>query len=123
MTVALPRQAERKPVAVESQNGIPPLQPGDRLSQAEFERRYAAHPEIAKAELIEGIVYIPSPARYVQHSSPHFNAITWLGYYRTMTSGIDGGDNSTLRLDLENEPQPDVLRRLSPALGGRSCVA
>jgi hypothetical protein len=31
----------------------PPLNAGDRLSRVEFERRYKAHPEIKKAELIE----------------------------------------------------------------------
>jgi len=123
MTVAVLEKPSRTIAATKMKNGIPPLQPGDRLSRVEFERRYAAHPEIAKAELIEGIVYMPSPARYVQHGSPHFDVITWLGIYRISTSGVDGGDNSTLRLDLENEPQPDVLLRLLPALGGRSFVA
>lgn len=123
MTVALLEKPSRKTIVPEVQNGLPPLQAGDRLTRAEFERRYAAHPEIAKAELIEGIVYMPSPARYVQHSSPHFDVITWLGTYRIATSGVDGGDNSTLRLDLVNEPQPDVLLRLSSKLGGRSFIA
>lgn len=123
MTVAVLEKPSRKTTVLEVQNGLPPLQPGDRLSRAEFERRYAAHPEIAKAELIEGVVYMPSPARYVQHSAPHFVTITWLGVYASATPGVDGGDNSTLRLDLENEPQPDVLLRLSPQLGGRSFVA
>jgi hypothetical protein len=54
-----------------SPTGTPPLESGDRLSRAEFERRYAAHPEIKKAELIEGVVYVASPARIEQHSSPH----------------------------------------------------
>lgn len=31
----------------------PPLNAGDHLSRPEFERRYTAHPEIKKAELIE----------------------------------------------------------------------
>lgn len=66
---------------------------------------------------------MPSPARYVQHSAPHFAVIGWLFAYCAATPGVDGGDNSTLRLDMENEPQPDVLLRLSPQLGGRSFVA
>ena len=40
----------------------PPLEPGDRLSRAEFERRYVAMPHVKKAELIEGVVYMPSPS-------------------------------------------------------------
>lgn len=100
----------------------PPLNAGDRLSRAEFERRYHAHPEIKKAELVEGLVYMPSPARFTLHSQPHLDIVTWMGLYRSATPGISGGDNATLRLDYENVVQPDVLLRLDPALGGRSRV-
>lgn len=98
---------------------LPPLNSGDRLSRAEFERRYQAHPEIKKAELIEGVVYVPSPVRAEHHADPHFNMITWLGVYCSATPGLIGSDNATVRLDLENEPQPDILLRLEPELGGR----
>jgi Uma2 family endonuclease len=99
-----------------------PLQSGDRLSRAEFERRYHAHPEIKKAELIEGVVYVPSPIHYEKHADPHFDIIAWLGVYRAATPGVKGADNATLRLDFENEPQPDVLLRLEAAVGGKSDV-
>lgn len=101
---------------------LPPLNSGDRLSRAEFERRYQAHPEIKKAELIEGVVYVPSPVRAEHHADPHFNMITWLGVYCSATPGLIGSDNATVRLDLENEPQPDILLRLEPGLGGRVLV-
>ncbi|MFN8491884.1 MAG: Uma2 family endonuclease [Caldilineaceae bacterium] len=95
--------------ATATTNGvIPPLENGDRLSRAEFERRYAAHPEIKKAELIEGIVYMASPVRVRRHGSPHSKIIIWLGAYLEATPGLDIADNATLRLDLDNEPQPDV---------------
>jgi Uma2 family endonuclease len=97
----------------------PPLEPGDHLTRAEFERRYEAMPELKKAELIEGVVYMPSPVRLEQHASPHFDLITWLGVYRASTPGVRGGDNSTVRLDLDNEPQPDALLIIEPACGGR----
>ncbi len=100
----------------------PPLYAGDRLSRVEFERRYHAHPEIKKAELVEGIVYMPSPARFSQHSQPQADVITWLGMYRSVTPGVMVGDNATLRLDYENVVQPDALLRLDPALGGRSRI-
>lgn len=100
----------------------PPLNAGDRLSRAEFERRYHEHPEIKKAELVEGIVYMPSPARFAQHSQPHADIVTWLGLYRSATPGVLVGDNATLRLDYENVVQPDVLVRLEPKSGGRSSV-
>ena len=35
---------------------IPPLENGDKLTRAEFERRYHAMPNLKKAELIEGVV-------------------------------------------------------------------
>jgi uncharacterized protein YktB (UPF0637 family) len=41
----------------------PLLEAGDRLSRDEFERRYERLPCLKKAELIEGIVYMPSPVR------------------------------------------------------------
>src|SRR5205807_2900720 len=92
-----------------------PLEPGDRLTRPEFERRYDAMPHLKKAELIEGVVYLPSPVRNDAHSSPHFDLITWLGIYRMFTPGVAGGDNGSLRLDLDNEPQPDAFLRLLPA--------
>jgi Uma2 family endonuclease len=89
-------------------SAIPPLENGDRLSRAEFERRYKADPEIKKAELIEGVVYVASPVRVRRHGIPHSDIISWLGWYRAATRGVYVADNSTLQLDLDNEPQPDV---------------
>jgi Uma2 family endonuclease len=99
---------------------VPALYPGDRLTRAEFERRYAAMREAKKAELIEGVVYMPSPVSQKKHSGPHFLLIGWLNHYCEATPGVEGGDNATIRLDLENEPQPDALLRIAPALGGQS---
>jgi hypothetical protein len=50
---------------------IPPLESGDRLPRDEFERRYRAMPNLKKAELIEGVVYVASPLRAEAHSKPH----------------------------------------------------
>lgn len=102
--------------------GEPPLNAGDRLSRVEFERRYQAHPEINKAELIEGVVHMPSPVHFALHSQPHVDIVGWLALYRAATPGVVGGDNATVRLDYENVVQPDALLRLEPALGGRSRV-
>jgi Uma2 family endonuclease len=84
------------------------LKSGDRLTSAEFERRYEAHPEIKKAELIEGIVYIDGPVPVHAHGIPHARIIGWLGSFKASTPGVNLADNATLRLDLDNEPQPDV---------------
>lgn len=104
--------------------GIPPLpsvglENGDRLTRDEFHRRYAAMPHIKKAELIEGVVHMPSPVRYRSHGNPHFGLIWWLGCYVAHTPGVEGGDNSTIKLDLKNEPQPDANLIILPECGGR----
>src|SRR5262245_24691098 len=99
---------------------ILPLEPGDRLTRDEFERRYEAMPHLKKAELIEGVVYMPSPVRHRRHSRPHFRLITWLGSYEAATPGVEGGDNGTARLDLDNEPQPDAYLLIDPACGGQA---
>lgn len=102
---------------------IPPLEPGDRLTRDEFERRYAAMPNLKKAELIEGVVYMPSPVRVYRHGKPHADLITWLGVYRAATLGVDGGDNTTAKLDLDNEPQPDAMLFIEPSRGGQVKVS
>jgi Uma2 family endonuclease len=101
---------------------VPPLRAGDRLARPEFERRYEAMPRVTKAELIEGVVYMPSPVSAEDHAEPHFDFITWLGVYRAHTPGVRGGDNGTLRLDWDNEPQPDGYLRLLEQCGGQSRV-
>jgi Uma2 family endonuclease len=101
----------------------PPLRAGDRLTQAEFERRYAAMPPMTHAELIAGVVYMASPARHEPHGKPHLQVAGWVYTYCVATPGVDYSDNATVRLDRHaNEVQPDVLLRLEPGAGGRSRV-
>lgn len=101
---------------------IPALQPGDRLNRAEFERRYHAMPDCKKAELIEGVVYVPSPAK-LRHGQYHGRLITWIGNYVDATPGTDYADNATNRLDIDNEPQPDVALFIEVEHGGQSRVS
>ena len=102
---------------------IPPLENGDRLTRDEFERRYHAMPHVKKAELIEGVVYMPSPVRAHRHGNPHYQLITWAGMYTTVTPSVKGYDNSTVRLDVHNEPQPDVALVIDPARGGQARIS
>ena len=88
---------------------VPPLENGDRLSRHEFERRYQAMPQVKKAELIEGVTYMASPLRIKSHGEPHALLMTWLGTYRAFTPNVILGDNPTVRLDSDNEPQPDAV--------------
>jgi Uma2 family endonuclease len=100
-----------KPMVVTPKNqlSIPPLENGDRLTRPEFERRYEAMPHLKKAELIEGVVYMAAALRIKSHGQPHALVIAWLGTYRAFTPGTVIGDNCTVRLDLDNEPQPDAV--------------
>lgn len=123
MSVAQPQSAPHLVHAPAPAQEIPPLETGDRLTRAEFERRYAAMPHVKKAELIEGTVYMPSPVRLRRHGRPHTILSTWLGYYVAKTPGLeDFGDNSTVRLDEDNEPQPDLVLLLPAQAGGRARV-
>jgi len=98
---------------------IPPLENGDTLTRVEFERRYNAMPRVNKAELIEGVVYMPSPVRFDRHGSQHLGLNTWLGAYQAFTPGVRGADNATVRLDNDNEPQPDSFLLILPDHGGQ----
>jgi Uma2 family endonuclease len=100
---------------------IPPLESGDRLSRVEFERRYHAMPHLKKAELIEGVVYVAPPLRANAHGKPHAHIIGWLTTYEAATPGVSCYDNPTVRLDGDNEPQPDAVLRLEQ--NGRSWIS
>jgi putative restriction endonuclease len=101
---------------------IPPLENGDRLTRAEFERRYDAMPDLKKAELIKGVVYVPSPVSFEKHGGLHFDLIGWLALYRFATPGVRGGDNTSLRLDIDSMPQPDAFLLILPSHGGQARI-
>ncbi len=66
---------------------------------------------------------MPTPVHYEGHGEPHIYATTWLGAYCAATQGVRPGDNVTVRLDIDNEVQPDALLRLEPASGGHSRIS
>lgn len=100
---------------------IPPLENGDRLTRSEFERRYHTMPDVKKVDLIEGIVYMASPVRIRSHGKPHAYIMGWLATYESATLGVELADNTTVRLDADNEPQPDALLRIEN--GGQSRIS
>jgi Uma2 family endonuclease len=102
--------------------GIPPLVAHDRLTRAEFERRYAAMPDRVKAELLGGAVYVAQPSRHLWHGRPHSLMNSWLTFYAERTPGVDFGDNCTLRLSELDEPQPDLMLRIPAERGGNSSI-
>ena len=101
----------------------PLLEPGDRLTREEFERRYERMPHLKKAELIEGTVYMPSPVRARRHAQPHSRLSGWLLFYESETPDVECFDNSTVRLDLDNEPQPDLVLIKSTTKGGQARIS
>jgi Uma2 family endonuclease len=109
------------PPVISASLTIPPLENGDKLTRWEFERRYQAMSHLRKAELIEGIVYMASPLRFESHAEPHANIIGWLALYKAATPGVRLGDNATVRLYLDNEPQLDALLRIER--GGQSTIS
>ncbi|WP_353930698.1 Uma2 family endonuclease [Okeanomitos corallinicola TIOX110] len=103
---------------------IPPLTNGDKLNRYEFERRYDSTSKVKKAELIEGIVYImPAALRFRSHGQPHARILTWLGNYEVLTPGVELAIEPTVRLDLDNEPQPDAVLIITPAAGGQTRIS
>jgi Putative restriction endonuclease len=128
-------QARRSPV-VESTNKpdkseLPlfPLENGDRLSRAEFQRRYQHQfkdqLEYRKIELIEGIVYMAAAAaalRFHSHGKPHSHLNNWLSTYRAYTPGTEIADTASVQLDNDNEPQPDLILIWDPEYGGQTHI-
>ena len=77
-------------------------------------------PNLKKAELIEGIVYIGGAVGFCSHSQPHGSIIGWLGTYAAITPKLALGVEPTVRLDLDHEPQPDAVLLVTPEAGGQA---
>jgi len=99
-----------------------PLENGDSLTREEFENRYAAMPHLKKAELLRGVVYMPSPVRLNRHGEPHARLVGWIVIYELATPGLRVGNNATVRLGPEDEPQPDVLLVIPSERGGQASI-
>jgi len=86
-----------------------PLENGDRLTRAEFERRYDAMPGVKKAELIEGVVYMPSPAGLRRHGGVR-EYVVW----RVQDRKVDWfvlSDGEFIRLDPDEKTAMRFLGR------------
>jgi Uma2 family endonuclease len=100
---------------------VPPLSSGDHLSREEFERRYEAMPRSVKAELIAGVVYVQAPIS-AGHSEPHGDLMGWLALYRFATPGVLVGDNGTILIGADSEPQPDAYLRIAAVKQGQARI-
>lgn len=95
------------------------LENGLHLGATEFLHRYEQMPEVKKAELVNGIVFMASPVRADRHGEPDNFIQTWLGTYVISTPGVRAAANSTVRLSSDDVPQPDALLRILPEHGGK----
>lgn len=102
-------------------NSSDPLTAGARMKREAFHRAYEAAPAGFKAELIGGVVHVPSPLAHL-HGSYHFWMNGLFFNYVGSTPGVDGGDNASVLLGEESEPQPDLFLRILPECGGLSRV-
>jgi len=94
------------------------LIPGQQLTREEFLRRWEGIPELKRAELIEGVVYMPSP-QSAGNGWMEIRVNCWLGTYVAFTPGCDAGTQGTW-LMLQSAPQPDSYLWILPACGGQS---
>lgn len=97
---------------------LPPLEAGDHLDQPTFHARYEAMPRGFRAELLEGVVYMPSPMKR-PHDRQQFKLVSWLDWYELATPGVEGGSGPTVILYPDSEPQPDGCLYLLPTKGGQ----
>jgi Uma2 family endonuclease len=96
------------------------LRAGQRLTREEFLRRWEEMPDVKFAELINGVVYLPSP-QTSDHGRLEFKVDTWLGTYTAHTPGCDGGSQATW-LMMQSAPQPDSYLWILPEYGGQSTI-
>ena len=96
------------------------LNDGDKLTREEFLRRWELLPEIKRAELINGVVYMSSPV-----SSDHALMVTqllrWLFSYLEAAPFCQSASNGTWLMN-ESVPQPDAFLCLLPQHGGQSQI-
>jgi len=100
---------------------VPSLENGDRLDQKTFHARYEAMPENVRAELIGGIVFMPSPQKMPHGRFQHLIS-WWLGEYERATPGTQVLENSTNILSPRSEPEPDACLLILPESGGQTWV-
>ena len=97
---------------------LPPLVAGQRLDRDTFHARYEAMPPNTRAELIGGVVHMPSPMS-LDHGDDNGPIFIWIDYYAESTPGIQSNIGSSLLLDELGEPQADVSLRILPEYGGQ----
>jgi Uma2 family endonuclease len=99
----------------------PLLHDGQRLDQPTFHDLYLRTPEDFRAELIDGVVHVmSSPVNPKRHGRPHATFDWFLYSYRLETPGTEVQGDSTTKLDLQSEVQPDCSLLIDPSSGGQT---
>ncbi len=98
------------------------LESGDHLTREEFHRRYCERPDIRKAELIGGVVYVASPTRYGVHGEQRWLVAQWLSGYTLERENVRGAFDVCVYLTPDSEVQPDAMLFLVPAPPGGASV-
>jgi Uma2 family endonuclease len=114
----MPGSLEEETAMATVEQHLPPLVAGDKLTREEFFRRWEAMPNLKRAELIGGIVYMPSPLSW-DHGDVDSRVNFWIKYYAGHTPGCATAVNATWLMG-EDAPQPDSSIRILPEYGGRS---
>ena len=96
------------------------LKEGAKLTREEFMRLWEINPRVKFAELIGGVVHMPSPLS-VDHGDMDGTVGGWLAYYKAATPGLACGHSTTTFL-LEDVPQPDINLRILSEHGGKSWI-
>ena len=96
---------------------LPLLVDGQRLDRPTFHERYAAMPGRTRAELVGGVVSMPSPLRSGHGDMDHYLGF-WVVRYRQFTPGLASSANATTQLGDDSETQPDSQLRIPEELGG-----
>ncbi len=63
------------------------------------------------------------PVRASVHGDPHAALQGLLFLYALRTPRVDVSDNTTVRLDVDNEPQPDTHLRIHQDAGGNAAIS
>jgi Uma2 family endonuclease len=114
-----------------------PLRDGQRLTVAEFMRRYEAMPDGFRAELLNGVVYVNRwfetdangkvhlmpPIDDGAHAAPQFGMGTVFGVYQGSTPGVRGRGPVTVVLSpVSSGVEPDAVLRVLPESGGQTVI-
>jgi Putative restriction endonuclease len=97
----------------------PRLVNGERLDQPTFHALYEATPPSTRAELINGVVFMPDPFG-VEHARAIMPVTVWLAYYAEQVPILDAMRNVTTILGWKCELQPDLALVIPDEFGGQT---